>query len=101
MFFLFRKVCLLYKTWKIVFSRSIFTIYDIGIHGVTRGYRGLQGVTRACKELQAVTGGYKGLQGVTRGDKGLQGVAKDYRNFFLTRTFPDTFSWSFLHKNQS
>ena len=52
-----------------------------------------------------MTGGYKGLQGVdkgvTGGDKGLQGVKKDYRNFFLTRTFPDTFSWSILHKNQS
>ena len=45
-----------------------------------------------------MTGGYKGLQGLTRGDKGLQGVTKDYRNFFLTRTFPDTFSWSSLHK---
>ena len=66
------------KTSKIVFSRFIFTIYDMGIQGVTRGYKGLQGVTR----------GYKGLQGVT----------KDYRNFFLTRTFPDTFSWSILHK---
>ena len=80
--FLFRKACLLYKTSKIVFTRSLFTIYDMGIHGVTSGYRGLQGVT----------GGYKGLQGVTGGDKGLQGVGKDYRNFFLTRTFPDTFS---------
>ena len=60
----------------------------MGIQGVTRGYKGLQGV----KE------GYKGLQGVTEGDKGLPGVAKDYRNFFLTRTFPDTFSWSILHK---
>ena len=58
---------------------------------MTRGYRGLQGVT----------GGYKGLQGVTGGDMGLQGVAKDYTNFFLTRTFPDTFSRSILHKNQS
>ena len=63
----------------------------MGIQGVTRGYKGLQGVT----------GGYKGLQGVTGGDKGLQGVAKDYRNFLLTRTFPDTFSWSILHKNES
>ena len=63
----------------------------MGIQGVTRVYRGLQGVTRADR----------GLQGVTRGDKGLQGVTKDYRNFFLTRTFPDTFSWSILHKNQS
>ena len=61
------------------------------IEGIARGYRRLQRVTR----------GYKGLQGVTGGDKGLQGVTKDYRNFFLTRTFPDTFSWSILHKNQS
>ena len=60
----------------------------MGIQGVTRGYRGLQGVTR----------GYKGLQGVTGGDKGLQGVTKDYRNFFLTRTLPDTLSWFILHK---
>ena len=55
---------------------------------MTWEYRGLQGVT----------GGYKGLQGVTGGEKGLQGVTKDYRNFFLTRTFPDTFSLSILHK---
>ena len=60
MFLLFRKACLLYKTWKIDFSRFIFTIYDMGIQGVTRGYKGLQGVT----------GGYKGLQRVTRGYKG-------------------------------
>ena len=58
---------------------------------MTRGYRG----------LQEVTGGYKGLQGVTGGDKRLQGVTKDYKNFFLTRTFPDTFSWANLQKNQS
>ena len=55
---------------------------------MTRGYKGLQGVTR----------GDRGIQGVTRGDRGLQGVTKDYRNFFLTRTFADTFSWSILHK---
>ena len=66
----------------------------MGIQGVTRGYRGFQGVTGG-------TRGYRGLQGVKGGDKGLQGVTKDYRNFFLTRTFPDTFSWSILHKNQS
>ena len=60
-----------------------------GLQGVTRGYKGLQG-------LQGVTRGYKGLQGVTGVDKGLQGVTKDYRNFFLTRTFPDTFFWSFF-----
>ena len=41
------------------------------------------------------------LQGVPRGDKALQGVTKDYRNLFVTRTFPDTFSWSIVHKNQS
>ena len=51
--------------------------------------------------MRAVTKGYKGLQGVTKGDKALQGFTKDYRNFFLTRMFPDTFSWSILHKNQS
>ena len=70
MFLLFRKACLLYKTSKTVFSQSIFTIYDMGINGVTRGYRGLQGVERGYKGLQGVTGGYKGLQGMTGGDKG-------------------------------
>ena len=71
---------------------------------MTWEYRGLQGVTGGYNGLQGVTRGYRGLQGVTRGDrgdKGLQGVAKDYRNFFLTRTFPDAFSWSIFHKNQS
>ena len=53
----------------------------MGIHGVTGGYKRLQGVTR----------GYSGLQGLTGDDKELQGVTKDYRNFFLTRTFPDLF----------
>ena len=72
MFLLFRKACLLYKTSKIGFSRFIFTIYDMGIQGVTRGYRGLQGV-------KGVTGGDKGLLGVTGGYKGLQGVTGDYR----------------------
>ena len=62
MFLLFRKACLLHKTSKIVSSRFIFTIYDIGIQGVTRGYRGLQGVTGRYKKLQGVTGGYRGLQ---------------------------------------
>ena len=68
---------------------------------MTLEYTGLQGVTGDYKGLQGVTRGYRGLQEVTGGDKGLQGVAKDYRNFVLTRTFPDTFSWSILHKNQS
>ena len=69
MFSFFRKACLLYKTSKMVFSRFMFTIYDIGIQGLTRGYRGLQGVT----------GGSRGLKKVTGGEKGLQGVTKDYR----------------------
>ena len=101
MFLLFRKACLLYKTSRIVFLRFIFTIYGMGIQGVTRDYKGLQGVTRGYKGLQGATRGYTGLQGVKGGDKGLQGITKDYRNFFRTRTFPDTFSWSILHKNQS
>ena len=66
-----------------------------GLKGATGCYRGLQGFTRGYKELR---GGYKVLQGVTRGDKALQGVTKYYRNSFLTRTFPDTFSWSIFHK---
>ena len=53
----------------------------LGLQGLTLGYKGLQGVTR----------GSKGLQGVTGGDKGLRGVTKDYRDFFLTRTFPRYF----------
>ena len=61
MFLLLRKACLLYKTSKIVFSRFIFTIYDMGIEELTRGYKGLQGVTGGDKGLQGVTGGYKGL----------------------------------------
>ena len=65
---------------------------DKGFQGV---YKGLQGVTRG---YRGVTKSYKGLQGVTRGDKGLQKVTKDYRNFFLTRTFPDTFFGLFCRK---
>ena len=68
MFLLFRKGCLLDKTSKIVFSRFIFKIYDMGRQGVTRGYKGLQGVTR----------GYRGLQGVTRGDRGLPRILETF-----------------------
>ena len=78
MFSLFRKARLLYITSKIVFTRFIFTIYDMGIHGVTRGYWGLQGVTGGYKGLQGVTQGYKGLQGVTGGDKGLQRIIETF-----------------------
>ena len=66
MFLLFRKACLLYKTSKIVFSRFVFTIYDMGIPGVTRGYRGLQGVTGGYKRLQGVTGGARRCRGLQR-----------------------------------
>ena len=65
---------------KIVFSRFIFTIYDMGIkglQGVTVSYKRLQGVKRgdgSDKVLQGITKGCKGLQGVTTGDKRLQGV---------------------------
>ena len=81
MFLFFRKACLLYKTSKIAFSGFIFTMYDMGTQGVTRGYRGLQGVTRSYKGLQRVTGGYKGLQrvtGVTRGYRGLQRIIETF-----------------------
>ena len=67
--FVFRKACLVSKTWKIVFPRFIVTMYDMGIEWVTTGYKGLQGVTE-------VTRGYKGLQGVTGG---LQGVTSGDR----------------------
>ena len=72
MFLLFRKACLLHKTSKMVSSRLIFTIYHMGIQGVTR-------VAGANKGLQGVKRGYKGLQGVTWGDKELQGVTGDYK----------------------
>ena len=76
-------------------------LHDLFSRSMTLEYTGLQKVAGGYKGLQRVTKGYKGLQGVTGGDKGLQGVTKDYRNFFLTRTFPNTFSWSILHKIQS
>ena len=81
MFFLFRKACLLYKTSKIVFSRFIFTIYDMGIQRVTRGYSGLQGVTRGYRGLQGLQGvsrGYKGPQGVITGYRGLQRIIENF-----------------------
>ena len=36
---------------------------------------------------------------MTGGDKGLQGVKNNYRNFFLTKTFPDTFSFGLRSAN--
>ena len=79
---LFRKACLLYKTPKIVFLQSIFTIYDMEIQGVTRGYRGLEGFTRGYRGLQGVTGGYKGLQGVKGDDKAFKGLQRIIESFF-------------------
>ena len=70
MFSFLRKACLLYKTSKILFSPFIFAICDMGIQGVTGGYKGLQGITGGYKRFPGVTRGYRGLQGVTRGDKG-------------------------------
>ena len=64
-----RLVCYI-KRRKSFFSRFIFTIYDMGLKGVTKGYRVLQGVTRGYRGLPGVESRYKGLQGVTRGDKG-------------------------------
>ena len=78
MFSLFRKACALYKTAKNVFSRFIFTIYDMGIQGITRGYMGLQWVTAGYKGLQAVTRGFKGREGVTGGNRGLQRILETF-----------------------
>ena len=69
--------------------------------GSYKGLQGVKGGDKGYRGLQKVAAGYNGLQRVTGGDNGLQGVTKDYRIFFLTRTFPDTFYWSILHKNQS
>ena len=78
MFSLLTQACLLYKTWKTVFSQFILAIYDMGILGITRGYQGLQGVTRGYRGLQGDTRGYRGLQGVTGGDKGLQRIIETF-----------------------
>ena len=78
MFSLLRKACLLYKTSKILFSPFIFAIYDMGIQGVTGGYKGLQGITGGYKGLQKVTGGYKGRYGVTRDDRGLHTIMQTF-----------------------
>ena len=78
MFSLLRKACLLYETSKILFSPFIFAIYDMGIQGVTGGYKGLQGITGGYKGLQGITGGYKGLQGVTRDDSWLQRIIQTF-----------------------
>ena len=76
-----------------LFSRSITSEYK-GLQGVTGGYKGLQGVTGVRRGDR----GYKGLKGVTRGDRGLKRILQ---TFFLTRTIPNTISWSILHKIQS
>ena len=68
--FVFRKACLVSKTWKIVFPPFIVTIYDMGIVWVTTGYKGLQGVTEVTKGYKGLQGVTEGLQRVTRGDRG-------------------------------
>ena len=82
-------------------KRPKWFFHDLFSPSITPEYRALQGVTGGYKGLQGVTGGYKRLLGVTGGDKRLQGVSKNYKNLFLTRTFPGTFSWSILYKNKS
>ena len=55
------------------------------------GNKGYQGVTRGDRVLQGATGCHSGLQRVTGDYKVLQITC------FLSRTFPDTFSWPLLH----
>ena len=81
--------------------RKSFFFYDLFSWSITWEYRGLEGVTGGDKGLQRVTGGYKGWQGVTRGRWGDRRLQRMSETFCLTRTFPDTFSWSILHENQS
>ena len=76
MFSLFKRLVCYIKRRKSFFSQFIFTIYHMGLQGVTRSYIGLTGVTGGYKRLQGFTWGNKGLQGVTGGDKGLQGVIR-------------------------
>ena len=52
-------------------------------------------MTKDYKGSQGVTGGYRGSHRVIGAYKGLQ------KTFFVSRTSPDTFSWSILHKKQS
>ena len=59
----------------------------MGLEGATGGYRGLQGVTGSARRLQGVTGDSKGLQGFLRLTGDYNGVTKDFRIFFLSRTF--------------
>ena len=93
-----QKTCSLTRTSPDTFSWSICITT---LQGVTvgdkswRGYKRLQWVTR-------VTGANRGLQGVTWCDSGLWGVTGDYKGLHktcsLTRTSPETFSWSIFHK---
>ena len=78
MFSLYRKACLLYKTSKIVFLPFIFAIFEMGIQGITGGYKGLLWITGGYRGLQGVTRGYMGLHGVTTDDRGLQGIIQSF-----------------------
>ena len=55
------------------------------------GNKGYQGAKRGDRVLQGATGCHSGLQRVTGDYKVLQITC------FLSRTFPDTFSWPLLH----
>ena len=72
-------------------KRRTSVFHDSFLRFITWAYMGLQGVT----------GGYKGFEGVTGRYKRLEQVTRLQKTCFLTRTSPDTFSWSLLHKNQS
>ena len=78
MFSLLRKACLLYKTSKIVFSPFIFATYNMGIQGITGGYKGLLWITGGYRGLKGVTRGYRGLHGVTTDDRGLQEIIQSF-----------------------
>ena len=98
MFSLSIKAYFLYKTSKITIYFHHLLHWDSG------GYKGWQEVTGGYKRLSAVTRGYKGSQGVKGGQRGLHRVIGGYKvlekSFFLTRMFPESFSWSILHKKQ-
>ena len=105
----FRNRCLSCLERLVCFTKRRKSFFrDLFSRSMTWEYRGLQGVAEGYKVLQAVKRGYRGLQGITKGDGGLQGVTGAYRGlqriikfFFITRTFPDAFSWSILHEHQS
>ena len=96
------KAYFLYKGSKIVFHDLLSLFITLGcrrLQGVTGGYRGLQEVTlEDYKASQRVTRGYRGLEGSHRVIGAYKALQK---TFSVSRTSPDTFSWTILHKKQS